>query len=566
MKRRVHATGGVIAAVLALAMGAIPGVARMQDPMTARRWFFLHTQLVAPGGVDNACAVLNKAADLGYNGAVLTEGSLGVGGEPTAVDRERFGKLLDVAQRRGIEIVPSVMAPATILRQNPDLVEPLPVRDALFRVQGDLAVLAPDPAAKLVNGGFEQGDGGGPAGWSVQPPAAPALSLDPTGGRSGAQAIRIDGEDGAPVTVSLAQRVAVQPFRQYLLSVWARTANCPTPSALQGWIVGDGNQPLSYPRWTLARDGDWTCYRAVFNSLGNAQAQVRITTTRFAGALWLDDADLSEIGLLNMVRRDGCPLIVRGDDGTVYSEGQDFQPVRDPLMGRTPYAGVYSSYHSIPDGIRLTPGSRIQAGAALRVSYYACPVIYGRRVTQCLSHPDIDAIMRREIRRVRDLLHPKTVLISHDEMRVAGWCALCAGSGKSSGQLLADNIARCIQIIKDEAPEAAVAVWSDMFDPNHNARNPYYFARGGMAQSWNGLPSQALVLNWNWANRSKSLEWFSSRGNPQIIAGYYDRPVAQIRDWLQDARGIGGVEGVMYTTWKRDYDNLDAFARAAWAR
>jgi hypothetical protein len=33
--------------------------------------------------------------------------------------------------------------------------------------------------------------------------------------------------------------------------------------------------------------------------------------------------------------------------------------------------------------------------------------------------------------------------------------------------------------------------------------------------------------------------------------------------WLDDAREVTGVTGVMYTTWRRDYANVEAFVNAA---
>jgi hypothetical protein len=58
----------------------------------------------------------------------------------------------------------------------------------------------------------------------------------------------------------------------------------------------------------------------------------------------------------------------------------------------------------------------------------------------------------------------------------------------------------------------------------------------------------------------QSLRHFAELGHKQILAGYYDGPVAAITDWLRDARPISGVVGVMYTTWCSGYGDLEKFA------
>ena len=100
-----------------------------------------------------------------------------------------------------------------------------------------------------------------------------------------------------------------------------------------------------------------------------------------------------------------------------------------------------------------------------------------------------------------------------------------------------------------------------MFDPHHNAVDNYYLVNGSLAGAWEGLAGDVVVVNWNFGKREESLRFFSRRGHRQVIAGYYDGPPDQIRDWLDAARGVPGVVGVLYTTWRQDYSQLEAFAR-----
>ena len=88
----------------------------------------------------------------------------------------------------------------------------------------------------------------------------------------------------------------------------------------------------------------------------------------------------------------------------------------------------------------------------------------------CLSEPKVYELLRDQAKRVNAMLKPKTFFMSHDEIRVAGWCRACRQSGKTPGAMLADNVRRCVEIIKEvESAGAKIVVWSDMFDPNHNA-------------------------------------------------------------------------------------------------
>jgi hypothetical protein len=255
---------------------------------------------------------------------------------------------------------------------------------------------------------------------------------------------------------------------------------------------------------------------------------------------------------------------VRGENGGVYEEGRDFEKVTDRRMGREGSAGAYRPYHEPPDGIRIAPSSRIGDAERLRVSYYHCPVVYNNRVTVCLSEPRVYDLLRQEVRRVQRLYRPRRFLMTHDEMRVIGWCTVCAKRGLTPGQLLADHVRRCAALIREERPGAGLVTWSDMFDPHHNARDAYYLVNGPLTGSWEGLPTDTLVANWNYTRRADSLRWFAERGHPQIIAGHYDRPVSDVSTWLEAARGVPNVAGMMYTTWQRKYDDLEAFAKAAW--
>ena len=71
-----------------------------------------------------------------------------------------------------------------------------------------------------------------------------------------------------------------------------------------------------------------------------------------------------------------------------------------------------------------------------------------------------------------------------------------------------------------------------------------------------------VIVNWNSdpAKRIESLRHFAGLGQRQILAGYYDGPVAAIDGWLHDGRNVPGLIGAMYTTWQQRYRDLEGFA------
>jgi hypothetical protein len=109
-----------------------------------------------------------------------------------------------------------------------------------------------------------------------------------------------------------------------------------------------------------------------------------------------------------------------------------------------------------------------------------------------------------------------------------------------------------------------MCIWSDMFDPAHNARDDFYLVNGDLAESWEGLPREMIVVNWNHGQAAQSLPFFGGRGHEQVLAGFYDGDPRQIASWLSTGRSTRGVNGAMYTTWQGDFTQLEAFAEAAW--
>jgi len=278
-----------------------------------------------------------------------------------------------------------------------------------------------------------------------------------------------------------------------------------------------------------------------------------------AGKLWWDDLSIEEIGLVNVLRRPGCPITVRGENGTVYEEGRDFEKIVDPQLH------PWIAYHQLP-AIKLTTTSRIQDGERLRVCYYHPIIVYEDRINYCLGEPKVFEDWAAEVKQVNDLLHPAAFLMSHDEIRVANQCALCQGKGLTPGGLLAWNVRKAAQIIRDLRPDAGIWVWNDMFDPLHNAVDHFYAVNGSLKDSWKGLDKDVGVVNWHGGLKGKNCQFFADLGLKQILSGYYDgdEDGSAINQWLSNTRNVPGITGAMYTTWEDKYGAMDSWATRAW--
>jgi hypothetical protein len=361
----------------------------------------------------------------------------------------------------------------------------------------------------------------------------------------------------------ITQKVKVRPWGCYRFSAWVKTHDLAPAGNFKLMALGANGRALSFQEGEIKPTQDWTEVDVVFNSLD--QNEVNLYAGIWggrSGKLWVDDLRLEELALVNVLRRSGCPFSVKSSDGkTTYEEGKDYEPVRDEKLGRVPWAGEYSFAHKGPV-LRLTAGSRIRDGERLRVSWYHPIKTHNYQIMCSLTEPKLYDVLRDQAKRVHKLFAPRTWFFSHDEIRVAGWDKLASDSKKTPGELLAENVRRCVKIVRDIDPKARIVIWSDMFDPNHNAVKSYYLVNGTLEGSWKGLPKDVVIANWNSGKAAASLRWFAGRGHEQVLAGYYDGGLENFRSWDRAARRVKGVRGFMFTTWRNDYRLLEAYGKA----
>lgn len=167
-------------------------------------------------------------------------------------------------------------------------------------------------------------------------------------------------------------------------------------------------------------------------------------------------------------------------------------------------------------------------------------------------------VFDHEARLLAERLRPRRVMLNMDEIRMGGTCRACRG--RNMGELLGECITRQVQAIRRHIPGAQVYIWSDMLDPNHNARPKYYMVEGDYTGSWRHVPKDLIATVWGGAPREKSLQFLANEGFSTLIGCYYDaEDLRDVSRWLELAQRTPKVRGIMYTPWRKKYDLLPEF-------
>lgn len=563
--------------IIAAILFALP--ANADEPQL---WLYLPTNLLVNENVDRGITLLERAAKAGYTNVLVADSKFMRWDDMLPRYFTNVTRFREACRRLNIRCHAAVCPIGysnDLLARDPNLAEGLPVRDMPFLVKDGVLVPEKPTEPMVVNGGFEQWRGDFPTGWRFVDGSGTFSFADRESRAEGAASLRFEniGPDGFANGRAM-QPLAVRPFCYYHVSVMVRTEDFDAPAAMNILLLASDGQALNHHMPRVGRTQGWTRLDVTFNSLTHESVNLYIGVWGSrTGKMWLDDVRVEPAGFVNVLRRESTPVIIRSEDGkTVYAEGRDYAKIVDPKLGNDPWAGCFSAWHDEP-AVSVPEKSRLKEGQRVLVSFYHTAVIYGEQVGCCMMEPKVMDILRWQVRRVKEHLKPDGYFMSHDEIRQGGWDPACEQSGKTPGEMLAENVAACAAMIAREDPGKPVAVWSDMFDPTHNAKKAghYYLVKGEgpWHDAWEKLPENVTVANWNFnpAIRKESLAHFAGRGNPQILAGYYDSDPAgpPIRAWMQDAAGVEGVVGAMYTTWENRYDSLEDFAAAvkdAWKK
>ncbi len=542
-------------ALLPLVCAAAPEPAATGWPC---RWVWIFGWgLRADGDAGEIEAVIRTAARAGLNGAVLSAGLDTLCKQPPEYFR-RLDAVKAACDSNGLELIPAVFSVGYgggALAHDRRLAEGLPVEDAIFVVHGEAARIEADPAVRIANGGFEDHADDRFKAFAFHDSPGVISFADARAAHTGSTSLRLENFTANPHGHGrVMQEVRVRPHRCYRVSIWVKTEGLePARGFRLLALAADKGREVAPRSFRVEPTGDWRKLTMLLNSLGFDR--LRLYAGMWggrAGKLWLDDWTIEEVGPINVLTRPTTPVKVASEDGAVtYAEGRDYAPLEDPRFN------FYSVDREAPS-LRLLPGGRIRDGERLRVSWFHPMVINESQVTVCMGEPALYAIYEEEARLLGERLRPRRVLLNMDEIRMGGTCPACRG--RDLGALLGECVTRQVEALRRHNPGVEVCIWSDMFDPNHNAHGDYYLAEGDFAGSWRHVPKDLVMAVWGGAPRPESLRFFANEGFATLIACYYDADdLDDVRRWIDLAAATPRVRGFMYTPWQKKYALLGEF-------
>ena len=200
--------------------------------------------------------------------------------------------------------------------------------------------------------------------------------------------------------------------------------------------------------------------------------------------------------------------------------------------------------------------------------------MYGQ-VSCSLSDPGVYDLMDEVIREAEAAFYPDGYVFHHSEIRTGGWEPDQVANYDTTGEVLAAHFTEVVRRVDLLTGNKPLHVWSDMFDPHHNAFEYHYHVNNTLEGSWLGVPMGVGITNWSGIRHDgfelerarNSLQFFEERGHEQVIAGYFDQEGQVIENhqgWMAAVDDVRNVTGIMYTTWEEDYTGLELFAKTWW--
>ena len=565
--------------LLGIAVAACSVVRAQQKKIYTDRWVYVSRSFKSDKDVEDVREIARTAAGHGLTGIALN-GMDGISlGSPEFL--ARITKVKEIADANHLEIIPTGFGTGyggAVLDYDKNLAEGLPVKDALFVAKGGTAQFVADSPAKLVNGSFEKYQGNRFSGFTLQDEPGKKTFVDTTVSHSGNASLRIENfaekttetpadTGAAPPDVAglknparvgvarVAQEIRVKPNRCYRVSAWVKTEDVDPASLFSiKSYTPDGRDLSPFEPPAPSPTSGWRKVTTAFNSWYADRIELTIGVFEgVKGKVWVDDVEVEEVGLMNVIRRDGAPLTFRDEaTGTVYKEGRDYAPVSDPHLD-------FYWTHAMPT-IQLLPGGRIHDGARLRVSYYHSITIYNDQISICPSTAKLREFWKQQFPLIEKYLAPKRYFLGVDEERASNRDISCLRRKKAAAAILGDTTQWLYDQIHAVNPKAQVLVWSDMYDPSHNSVRRYFQVNGSLENTWKYLPKEMGIMCWYFEHRQQSLNFFSSRGFKTFAAAYYDTDdLKNPEGWLEALDTTSGATGIMYTTWDNKYKLLAPF-------
>jgi hypothetical protein len=563
-------------------------------------WYYHHSYLTNAAAVTKSEALIDQAVAAGYTGLAFYDSYIGgyILGSPTNTTYAK--QVVDYATSKGLKVLPPVTQYGWadwLLTQNPNLAEGFKVVGTQYTVVnsgGALQLQIKNSFPALTNGDFSNGT----SGWGGDFATAEAggrITLDSTMYHTAPPSAKYGS--GTSVNARIIRSLTVTPYRQYHVQFWmmASSVDMTNPPVVRALDASTGADRLGSSIYILPSSAkctaaipptvpsyctcNWTQVDYTFYSMESSRINFYIGYWGAnSGTLWIDDTSIEETGLVNLVRRPLAPLKIYSGS-TTYNEGTDVNAISDPKLVIS--HGTFDFYHT-PPTVTLPASTQLSAGQTVSLDYFATmPSDPNGKTSAALGEAEVATWLTKHAQILSQIFPAGSgYFMSHDEMRQIQACPLCSPA-MTTAPLLSYNIQNSYKLLQAVSPGAPAYIWSDMIDPYHNAVANYYQVDGTLVGSWQGVPGNIIIMNWNLGKLAQSTTFFAGKdpayqasgGNVfhnQIISGYYDsgNGATSAQKELTGITGVPGVLGFMYTTWKDDYTQLQQYAdtvRAGWA-
>ena len=293
----------------------------------------------------------------------------------------------------------------------------------------------------------------------------------------------------------------------------------------------------------------------------------------------LTGEDAVELTHPNILRTESTDIVLRGPDGVVLREGQDYrviaiaeddearvETVDDPVEGVTEH--VYRP-EARKRRIQRVVGGRIADGTTVQASYDYVARVNQQNCPYCPSEPRVAEIMVDAVRDTVKHLKPTTIHIGHDEPAVMNSDSRCIARGLSNAELLAEDVQRLYDAARELDPEIDIMMWADAVNPYHNG---LMFPDDPTSDALDLLPKDVILNVWYYgadqplSKGAESLRCLASKGFATTGSPWFD--VTCATRWSQAcyASRLRGENclGVLYTSWGGRWDALATSGNTAW--
>jgi len=587
----------VSAAVLSLVTFAATAADTNCPNCFAKRWVYFQGNLANPEHLAAIKRLVDDAKANGFNGIAINSGGYGSYTQLIVDPTTDYMKALDAnlkaavayAASQKIELVPVGGGPGVPASKYPELTEALPA-SATYQVSGGVASIVPTPIPTEgtfdVKGSWEMDTG--------PDQDNPYVSIDPTEGhmdestdtRSAVKlvpsAVAYTGTQRGWLNSRLMREFKLSANKAYRLSFWLKSsAGYATDKLFIQLIPTGSDQPIyrngsSGLGWGTQPNGEWNAkgnseegmfdagqdwkrYDLDFNT-GDKSAIRMYLGTQSVGvagtAVWVDDLQVTELGLAHPIRRSTTPIVVT------------------PATGGTPYVENTDYEIDSTDKTRLRIlRNSIAEGAKLKVSWYQSGVNMTGRWSTAATACTSDGRYYSAQKSLYDKLYAyygdkfpaettAKYFMYYDEIRLMNWDPACKYT--TAGEYLRNVVngvnTRLTNAKSGYAKPLEVLVWNDMFDLQMNAVSRYWHVKGDLSKWTTPLAKNIVIVNWAGGGgtettdddeRKASLAQFAGEGHKQVVALYYDN-LPSVTNWanVMNAATNVPIDGVMYTTWK----------------